>query len=198
MKLRTVACWIGYFLLAASGAAQPLVPVTDNSDGASNPYAVISDRNVFHLNPMPPPPEPEQPKVELPVVKLGGFFRVGPQTKAYFCVIPKNSKDKPKNCSLSEGEKKDALEVVKIHFDKGEVDIVNSGVPMTLSVKNDALSAKPEMAANNQAAKPVHAMQPRIPLQPPGGPRGASQGGGNVPFGLPVRQPRQPRAQVPQ
>ena len=141
MNMRPAIWLLGCLVLPEMGAAGPFVPITDNSDDASNPYAIISDRNVFHLNPIPPAPVAEPPKEELPIVKLSGFFRVGHETRALFCALPRDKKQDPSYYNLSEGEKAGSLEVVKIHYDKGVVDVVNSGTSMTLSLKDDGLAA---------------------------------------------------------
>jgi hypothetical protein len=112
-------------------------------DDNSNPYALISERNVFHLNPIPDPPPPQDtPKVDLPVIKLSGFLRIGKTTHALFSYSPKDSKLGPMYYDLANGEKDGILEVVTIHEDRGEVEIINSGTPLTLSLKNDTLEIK--------------------------------------------------------
>jgi hypothetical protein len=168
-------------------------------DDASDPYAVISERNIFRLNPIPPEPAAELPKVELPVVKFSGFFRVGHVTKALFCSQSKDKKEEPTYYNLSEGEKAGFLEVVKIHYDKGEVEVLNSGTAMTLSLKEDSpagkedsLVGKQERSAKNQDGHPNHAMQFHHAGQPPGGPPGLSEGGATMPFAMPGRQRRTP------
>jgi hypothetical protein len=160
MKLRITVWVFGCLLLARSGAAESFVLITNNPNGASNPYAIISDRNVFHLNPIPPEPVPEPPKVELPVIKLSGFFKQGRQTKALFSSQPKDKKDGTIYYNLSEGEKSGFLELVKIHYDQGEAEIVNSGTRMTLSFKDDSLGGKQETASNNQSPDPAQPPQP--------------------------------------
>jgi len=202
MKLSTAVWLFGCLVLARSGAAGPVVPIAHTPDDASDPYAVISDRNIFHLNPLPPEPAPETPKVELPVVKFSGFFRVGHVTKALFCSLPKNNKDKkeePTYYNLSEGEKSGFLEVVKIRFDKGEVDVVNSGTAMTLSLKEDSpagkedsLVGKHESSTQNQDGHWIHPKQFLNPGQSPGGPRGFSEGGAGLPSAFPGRPRRFP------
>ena len=105
----------------------------------SNPYSVISERNVFHLNPIPPPPALEPAKVELPDIKLSGFVKIGKSTHALFAWISKDKKKEPIYYDLSEGQKDGLVEVIKIREEKGEVDILNSGTPATLTLKNDSL-----------------------------------------------------------
>jgi hypothetical protein len=173
MKLRTAVWLFGCLVLALGGAADPLVPVAPDVDDPSGPYAVISERNMFHLNPVPPEAGPEPPKVELPVVKFFGFFRVGRVTKALFCSLPKDKKEEPTYYNLSEGEKSGFLEVVQIHFEKGEVEVVNSGVTMTLTLKMTAWSEsrshprtkKTPMEYMGYCTKPVR--RPRVLVDSP-------------------------------
>jgi hypothetical protein len=109
------------------------------SQDASNPYSTISERNVFHLNPPPPPPEAEKVKVDVPAIKLSGFFKVGTKTRALFSSESKKKDEGWTYYNLAEGEKNGILEVVKIDEPNGKVDIVNSGIPATLSLKEDSL-----------------------------------------------------------
>ena len=90
---------LGWMLLAGPGLAVAL------SEESSNPYAVISERNVFHLNPIPPPPEVDKPKLDLPVIKLSGFFKTGSQTRALFSSEPKKKDEVRTYFNLAAGEK---------------------------------------------------------------------------------------------
>jgi hypothetical protein len=175
MNTKRAGILLGCALLAGPGLA-----AAPTEEGA-NPYTVISERNVFHLNPIPPPPEPEKPKVDLPVIKLSGFFKVGGQTRALFSSEPKKKDQGWIYYNLAEGEKdKDGLlAVVKIDAENGKVDILNSGTPATLSLKDDSLAPAPAAAA----AAPPH------PNEAPPGPFA-----GRAPAmpGMPVRQPIAP------
>jgi hypothetical protein len=146
MNFKATARLLGCLFLLAQGWPMAAAVPEDNS----NPYAVISERNVFHLNPIPPPPAPETPKVDLPVIKLSGFLRIGKTTHALFSYSPKEKKEGPIYYNLADGEKEGILEVVKIHEDKGEVEIIDSGTSLTLSLKNDTLEPK---AAPNKVAQ---------------------------------------------
>jgi hypothetical protein len=190
MKLRTAIGLLGCVVLARSGAAGPFVPVTDDPNEASKTFAVISDRNIFHLNPIPIPP-PEQPKIELPLIKLSGFFRQGRHTRALFCSLPKDKKDEPAYYNLSEGEKSGFLELVKIDYDKGEVEVINSGTRMTLNLKDDGLGDKLETASNLRGSNPAHPFPFHASFQPPG----FSQGADNMPFPFRGRSRRSPMPQ---
>ncbi len=173
----------------------------ENADDASNPYSVIVERNIFHLNPPPPPPEPEKPKVELPVVKITGFVNIGDKSKVLFLSQPKDKKEGPFYYSLAEGEKSadGKFELVKIHPSQDEVDVINAGVPVTLTVKDDSLGSSPAPAASPVAKEgsppgnPGSGM-PGRPMFPPGrsSPPGVSgvPGAGGSGFSFPARARR--------
>lgn len=168
MNFKATARLLACLLLARGGliiaAASP-----DSSEDVSNPYAVISERNVFHLNPIPPPPPPDAPKVELPEIKLSGFLKIGHTTHALFSYTPKDKKDEPVYYDLVDGEKEGILEVVKIHEDKGEVEVLNSGTAATLTLKDDTLEPKETAAITSKEGNPP-SEHPRFPERPAGMP----------------------------
>jgi hypothetical protein len=126
--------------------------------GDANPYAVISDRNVFRLNPPPPPPPPPEVKPsDLPQYKLTGIIKVGEVTRVLFALAPKDAKEQTTYLNLAAGERQGQLELVKINKEKEEVDVINSGTPMTLSVASNSFAsakgAAPAAAPNNPALR---------------------------------------------
>jgi hypothetical protein len=204
MNLNVPAGLMGCLLLVPCGLAAPDGPPARTSDEAANPYAVIGDRNIFHLNPIPIPPQEDQVKKDLPVIKLSGFLEIGTKVRALFCSSPKQPKEEPAYYNLAEGEKSDMLEVVKIHYKEGLVDIINSGTPMTLSLKDDSLATKERVAASIAS----HPAQPGgfggrkaggPPSMPGGFPAHAGKasdfppgGGANGSFPMPARTRRIP------
>jgi hypothetical protein len=141
-------------ILVPGASVRAAIPAV--SQDASNPYAVIGQRNAFHLNPVPIPPPPEPPKVELPDVKLSGFLKVANKTHVLFSYTPKDKKDLPIYYNLIEGEKQGILEVLKIHEEEGEVDVRNSGTEMTLSLAKDSLEAKGPTNTGNRPKPGEH------------------------------------------
>lgn len=133
--VRVLGC-VGMAVFATALSASD-TPVTD-----SNPYAVISDRNIFHLNPPPPPVPAEAPKpVDLPKVALTGFYGKGTSMKVMLAVLPpKDSKDPIAYLSLAPGDRDHDVQVVRIHSKEVEVDIINSGTAQTLTRSNDLAS----------------------------------------------------------
>jgi hypothetical protein len=195
MNTKRASRLLGCLFLAGPGLLRALP-----QDTSSNPYSIISERNVFHLNPPPPPPEPEKPKVDLPVFKLSGFCKIGSKTRALFSSASSKKEEGWSYYSLAEGEREGNLEVVKIDEAQGTVDILNSGTPATLSVKEDSLTpAAPAPAP--AVATAWAAGRPGLPL--PGMPsRRPFQGGASMARGYPgVTGPtpmRQRRMPVPQ
>src|ERR1700733_689091 len=80
LKLTSVCVFGVVMALTTSLQALTSAATSNTSDGAgdnSNPYAVIVDRNIFRLNPvpLPPPPVDTKPK-ELPKVYLSGIIKI--------------------------------------------------------------------------------------------------------------------------
>src|SRR5665213_797581 len=73
-------------LVVASAFAE-----TTTEDG--NPYSVISDKNVFHLNPPPPPPTVKEKPPDLPKVMLSGFQKIGNKMEVFLALPAKDPKD---------------------------------------------------------------------------------------------------------
>jgi hypothetical protein len=134
----------------ASAATAVAFAPADNA----NPYSVIIERNVFHLNQPPLPPKPDEaPPPVIPEVRLSGFMRTGDQWKVLLAVQAENPDPHghPLTCylTLAEGDKKAVgpgakqvvVELVKAYADQEKADIINSGTPVTLSVKDNGFSS---------------------------------------------------------
>jgi hypothetical protein len=165
----TSACVIGGVMVLATlspelmGAAATATPsgTSDEISDNSNPYAVITDRNVFRLNPPPPPPSAEKKPADLPKVFLNGIIRIGDDVRVLFSIPPKDAKSLPTYFKLAPGEKDDVLELVRIHPDQQEVDVLVSGMPMTLSMLSNSLASSP--AAASPEGKPAGGARRRPP-----------------------------------
>jgi hypothetical protein len=182
----TSACVIGGVMALATplqaftGVAATAHP-SSTSDGAgdnSNPYAIIIDRNIFRLNPPPPPKDTEKKPVDLPKVYLNGIIKIGDDVRVLFSIPPKDAKSQTTYFKLAPGEKDDVLELVRIHPDQQEVDVLVSGTAMTLSMLSNSLaSAGGKAAGGAKASGPAAA--------PPGGSSAIIAGGGrnSSPYG---------------
>jgi hypothetical protein len=148
----------------------------------ANPYGVISEKNVFRLNPPPPPAPAEVAKPpDVPKVMLSGFQKVGNLMKVYLAIPAKDPKDTA-YLALQAGEKERDVEIIKIREDKQEVDIVNTGTLMTLSIKSNGYA----LTGGGAPAKPGPAGGPPGPAGrrlsiPAGGPHPASPTAGAPP-----------------
>lgn len=137
---------------------------------AANPYSVITSRNVFHLNPPPPPPAADKgPPPVLPKIFLSGFMWNGDKLSVLLVVKTPNpdlkSADLPSYLTLAEGAKDGAVELVKVYPEEGKVDILNSGTPMTLSMKDDGVTNDPALPP---ASRPPVRYRPPLLRRPPG------------------------------
>ncbi len=166
MRVSSNLTWV--FVLGCAGLAS--LTASSAAAAEANPYSVISDRNMFHLNPPPPPPDKDPPKpVDLPKVMLTGFVGKGHSVKVLLAIPPKDNKGHTDYLTLSPGEKGGEqgrnVELVSIRLDKEEVDIINSGTLQTLSVRSNSYASSPPAPA---AAMPVRQVggPPGMPSMP--------------------------------
>jgi hypothetical protein len=162
---------------------------SEGTPAEANPYSVISDRNVFHLNPPPPPPSADDAKpVDLPKVILTGIVGKGTTLKVLLAIPPKDSKDFVTYLTLVPGQREHDVELVKIHAEKEEVEIINSGTAQTLSSKSNsyaAMAVAPHPGGGLKEEKGVpglhRQMNPGFPRPVAPGPSAeATQGGGSA------------------
>jgi len=142
MSVRLKLTWA--FLLGCAGmiGLGGVAAAAEKAAADANPYSVISDRNVFHLNPPPPPAPPPDPKpLDLPKVMLTAFVGKGSYLKVYLAIPPKEAKQSIHyTTGMVPGQKEDDVELMKINYDKKDpvsVDILNSGTPQTLTLKSN-------------------------------------------------------------
>ena len=186
----TWACVVGCAALAGLATTRAAAEVTP-TDG--NPYSVISDRNVFHLNPPPPPSSADDKPVELPKVALTGIIGKGNAMKVLLAIPPKNPKDSWTYLTLAPGQREQDVELVRIHAKQEEVEIINSGTAQTLSRSNSyaAAAAGAPRAGGNPAGEKEkgfpglrHERFSGLPGGPPGsaGPAAAATRGESSPL----------------
>jgi hypothetical protein len=164
----------------ALNSAPPSFPTSPSASQAStsdksdngNPYSIITDRNIFRLNPVPDQPKPEEKPVELPKVNFNGTMKIGSVVRALFSIPAKDAKSQTAYFKLAPGEKQDVVELVSIHADQREVDVLIAGTQATLSSTNNA-SAGPKGAPPGPAPAPP----PVAAVAPSGGPSAIVAGG---------------------
>jgi len=143
-------------------------------------------KNVFHLNPPPPPPPPPETKpADLPQYKLTGIVKIGDKQRVMFALAPKDAKEQWTYLSLAPGEKQGLLELVSVNKEKEFVDVINSGMAMTLSVASNSFASKGAAPPSGPAAPGVRRL-PGFPAPPPPAPgpaQASASGGGAVIIG---------------
>ena len=132
-------------LVGTVAVTPPLLAVTsgisaNGSSDDSNPYAAIMDRNIFRLNPVPPPKPVEEKPVDVPKVYLSGIIKVGNDVRVLFSIPPKDSKSTVSYLKLAPGESDNGVELVNIHPDQKAVDVVVAGNNVTLSMLSNSLA----------------------------------------------------------
>jgi hypothetical protein len=148
-------------LRAAGPAPVPVpasVPASAPADNSllDNPYATIATRNIFGLLPPPPPEDPAAAAAkDLPKITLTGIMSIAGQLQALFKVAasgarparPGKSPANEEYYTLSEGQRQDDIEVVKIDEKNGLVTFINHGftqeLPLTDAVASGGGPAAP-------------------------------------------------------
>jgi hypothetical protein len=178
------------FVFACAGLAGLGASVASGETGGAegNPYAVISDRNVFHLNPPPPPPPLDPPKpADLRTVMLSGFVGKGDSTHVLMAVLFKDNKQPTLYLNLTPGQRDHDVELLRIRLKQEEVDIVNDGTPMTLTAKSNSFASlsAPQPGGGGQA----------MPGLRPGGSGAIMEGKRGIPRPAPFAAPPAAAAQ---
>lgn len=142
--VRPAGCFAaGLMLIGAIHANDAVSP--------DNPYGLIVTRNVFGLNP-PPPPGPAVPADPPPKITPNGIMSIFGNLQALYKVTV-NVPGKPaedKSYMLSEGQREDDIEVVKIDEKAATITFDNHGTVQELPLANGQASggnSSPGMAA---------------------------------------------------
>jgi hypothetical protein len=160
-------------LCLAGGLALNAGLHADNVAFPDNPYAAIVVRNVFGLNPPPPPVDPNAPPPE-PEVKItaNGIMAIMGQAEALYKTTVAGKPDQ--SYMLAEGQREDDIEVVKIDEKARSVTFNNHGVVQEIPLANTTDSGKGGSSAQRG---PIFGSVPGIPLPAfptAGGANGAS------------------------
>jgi len=116
---------------------------------ASNPYDVITLRNVFGLRPIPvvqPQPEPTVPAAPRPEIKITGITDLLGVPRALFQYEDKEAKRVEFPPLLSEGQSYKELTVVSIDAENNRVRVRNGDAEMVLDFINNGV--KPPATAS--------------------------------------------------
>jgi hypothetical protein len=133
-------------------AATLLFPAAVRAQDAAEPggpYASIVSRNMFALVPIPPPPDPAAslpPPEPPPKITPNGIMTIFGKLQALFKVAGKAKGGQPakdESYVLTEGERQNDIEVIKINQAEGIITFNNHGTiqPLALVPAKDATSA---------------------------------------------------------
>jgi len=111
-----------------------------------NPYAPVVARNIFGLNPPPPPAPPAPDTDSLPKITPNGIMSIFGQLQVLFKVTTPAKPGKAEGDDsyiLSEGQRQDDIEVVKINEKAGSVTFKNHGTVQELALVAATASSGP-------------------------------------------------------
>jgi hypothetical protein len=127
-------CFAGGLALSAGLRADDNAPTAVNPL-PDNPYATIVARNIFGLNPPAPLAPPPDPSLNYPKIKPRGIMGIYGHFRVLFQVsgTPKPGQTaKDQFYNLSEGQRQDDIEVVKIDDKNSLVTFKNHGAVQEL------------------------------------------------------------------
>jgi len=120
---------------ADSPAMDAAAPAVDNSQ----PYATIVARNIFGLVPVPPPPPPAEPLADPPPkITANGIMTVFGDLQALFKVSEPGKGGQPakdQSYMLSEGQRQDDIEVIKIDVKAATITFNNHGTQQEIPLE---------------------------------------------------------------
>lgn len=150
-------------LCLAGGLALNATARADDAMLAGNPYAPVVARNIFGLNP-PAPVNPDAAADATPPPKITptGITDILGQLEVLFKVATPAKSGKPAKDDdyiLSEGQRQDDIEVLKIDEPNGIVTFNNHGQTQELPLVAAAASS-PKPAAGGSPAHPPSGFQP--------------------------------------
>jgi hypothetical protein len=144
---------------------------------SDNPYAPVVERNIFGLNP-PPPFTPAPPdESSLPKISPNGITDILGSLEVLFKVSSAGRPGQPskeESYILSEGQRQDDIEVVKINEKDGTVTFKNHG-----TVQELPLVAATGGSAPAASGSPVNNFQPPPPMLNGAGNHFGNRGGAN-------------------
>ena len=143
--------------------------LTTSGMATENEYTRIATRNVFGLRPTPEAPVATHQPTTLPRIILTGITDILGEK----CVLLKLQKPtqppevaREESLMVSEGKRQGDLEVLHIDLQKGEVQVLISGMELTLTMDRDAakLSVTPPPRPKVGDSVPMPPLPPGLEL----------------------------------
>jgi hypothetical protein len=165
----------------ASGLAMAGVVRAGDTVTPGDPYGTVIERNVFGLNPPPPPnANPQDANNPPPKITPNGTMDILGELQVLFKVVQQPRPGSPptpdESYILSEGQRQDDIEVVKIDEKNSIVTFNNHGETQTLPLVTTMPASTPAGGAEAPVGKPGGRFSPGF-ANPGGGPGGHSPHG---------------------
>jgi hypothetical protein len=143
-----------------------------SGDSRDEPYRGIVERNVFGLNPKPPPPEINTPPPPSPRVFLTGITTVLGNKHALLKTTPPAKPGelaKEQAFTLAEGQREGEIEVLEINEIARSVKVNNYGTITTLDFDKDGVKVAAAPPGPGGVMARPGGMAPGSPAAPTGG-----------------------------
>jgi hypothetical protein len=159
------AVYMSAFLFACTNA------VAAPARSPTNDYGVIVERNLFGLRPLPPPPAGPEPPAPPKITLTGITTILGDKEVLMKVRIPSQPPQPPKDESLilSEGQRKDGIQVLAINLKTDDVTIDDFGTVVTLNLEKDGakLNSPPPLPATSLSRSAANGQWPGRQFPPP-------------------------------
>ncbi len=167
----------------AGGLALAAVVRADEAVLPGDPYAIVVARNIFGLNPPPPPDANPQDANPTPKLTPNGIMTIFGQLQVLFKVTSTSRPGGPpptdESYILSEGQRQDDIEVVKIDEKNSIITFNNHGetqqLPLVVTMPSSTASTAP---AGSVGGGPGGRFSPGL-VNPGGGPGARPRNGGS-------------------
>jgi hypothetical protein len=166
-RRRNIFNWaLASLTLYACAGANAATPAS-----SPNQYGSITNRNLFALNPTPPPPKVEPPALVLPKITLNGITTILGRKLAIMKVSFPGAAGQPakeQSYMLAEGQRDGDIEVLEVNEGAGTVKVKTFGTVMRLTFEKVQPPAPAVGAQPTTAALPNPAPGVSNPLTPTG------------------------------
>jgi hypothetical protein len=174
---KIIICLAGGLVLTAGVRADDVLPPGD-------PYATVVARNIFGLNPPPPPNANSQDANPPPKITPNGIMTIFGEVQVLFKVAatpkPGGPPSTDESYILSEGQRQDDIEVVQIDEKNSIVTFNNHGetqqLPLVVTQPSSTSSPTTAGSVGGGAGAPGGRFNPGL-VNPGGGPGARARGG---------------------
>lgn len=152
------------FILGIGSFLSLTIMASDTAFVADNPYASVVARNMFGLLPIPTNPPPAGPPADPPpkITPNGTMSLFGELQVLFKVSIPPKPGQPPhdESYTLSEGERQDDIEVIKIDQKSSIITFDNHGTIQELPLANASNISSPASSPSGPGGSPNMPMRP--------------------------------------